>query len=337
MKRNLSYIGVLLLLAGLTWFFVFREPGTGFGRGEANFAVKDTNAISALFLSDMQGDAVKLTRKGKGWTLNDSMRPRPDAISFLLDALAQQVPDQPVPGGFHDAAVRELSTNGVKVEVYEGTEKTHCFYVAKNPGSNNVTYMLTEGAKRPFIVKVPLQGNVFLGVRYMTRLADWMDRHILFAEAPIEQVRVRYSDSTQYSFLLEKAAGDIKITGATVPTAPLNKQRADSYVRILEQVYCTGYEDRYLRRDSIIAYGRQLGSVVLQRKGLPADSMMVYFKPTDKGTKAVLKVGGDTFDFDAFFGLINGRSFLQISRRNAEKIFRSFQEFYTEDQPVAKP
>lgn len=337
MKRNLLYLGVLLLLGGLTWFFVFQEPGTGFGRGEANFAVKDTNAISALFLSDMQGNAVKLARNGSAWTLNDSMRPRPDAISFLLDALAQQVPDQPVPGGFHDAAVRELSTNGVKVEVYQGSEKTHCFYVAKNPGSNNVTYMLTEGAKRPFIVKVPLQGNVFLGVRYMTRLADWLDRHILYAESPIEHVEVRYADSAQYSFLLRNTGGAIQITGPSIPVKPLNRKRAESYLRLIDQLYCTGYEDRYLRRDSIIAHGRQLGSVVLQRKGLPSDSLMVYFKPTDKGTKAVLKVGGDEFDFDAFFGLINGRAFVQISRRTAEKIFRSFPEFYTEDSPLGKP
>lgn len=337
MKRNLLYLGVLLLLAGLTWFFVFREPGTGFSRGEAHFTVKDTNAVTALFLSDMQGNGVKLTRNGKAWTLNDSLRPRPDAISFLLDALAQQVPDQPVPGGFHDAAVRELSANGVKVEVYEGKDKTHCFYVAKNPGSNNVTYMLTEGAKRPFIVKVPLQGNVFLGVRYMTRLADWMDRHILFAEAPIEQVHVRYTDSAQYSFVLDNTGKDIQVSGASVPVTALNRKRAESYLRLLDQVYCTGYEDLYQRRDSIIAHGRQLGSVVVRRKGLPADSLMVYFKPTDKGTKAMLKVGADEFDFDAFFGLINGKSFLQISRRNAEKIFRSFPEFYTEDQPGAKP
>ena len=77
MKRNLLYLGVLLLLAGLTWFFVFREPRTGFNRGEAHFTVKDTNAVTALFLSDMQGNGVKLTRNGKAWTLNDSLRPRP--------------------------------------------------------------------------------------------------------------------------------------------------------------------------------------------------------------------------------------------------------------------
>ena len=331
MKRNGFYLLLLLVIAGLTYFFVFREPGDGFSRSEANFSVRDTAAVTAMFLSDMVGNSAKISREGSGWKLNDSFTARPDAVAFLLEALATQKPDQPVPSGFHDAAIRDLSANSAKIEVYQGKEKTHTFYVAKNPGYNNVTYMLTEGAKRPFIVKIPLRTNMFLGVRYLTRPADWRDRKILYTEGPIEEVQVSYRDSVQFSFTINNRSSQPAVSGNSTPATPLNLKRVQTYLGALNQVYCTGFEDRYLRKDSIIQHERQLGSITIRRQGGQQQQLTVFFKPRDKGTKGLMKVGGTEYDFDSFFGLLNGKDFLLISRKNVEKMFRSFPEFFEAD------
>lgn len=329
MKKNLLYLAVLIGLGWLAYELVFRENDVFFDKKEANFTIKDTASIEQLFLSDKYGSQVKLSRDGKAWKLNDTMTPRVDAIDYLLSSLAEQVADQPVPSGYHDGAIKELSTYGTKVEVYMKGKKSHTFYVAKNAGYGNVTYMLMEGAKRPYIVKIPARGNMFLGIRYFTRITDWRERRMLYADAPIEKVRVTYKDSIQYSFELETSLKEDKVLGQILPAQPLNKQRVEAYIRGLDKIYCTGFEDRFLGKDSIINYGLQLGTVEVMRKGQAKEQLIVYYKPTERGTKESMMLGGREYEAESFFGLLNGRDFLVMSRKNTEKIFRSFQEFYT--------
>ena len=337
MKKNLLYLAVLLGLAFAAYWFVFREDNQSFSKQEANFTVKDTASITKLFLSDMVGNCLKLERSENGWVLNDSMTAMTDAVKFLMASLVEQRADQPVPSGFHDAAILELSTNGTKVELYNKEEKTHTFYVAKNAGYGNVTYMLTEGAKRPYIVKIPVRGNMFLGVRYMTRVNDWRERKMLFADAPIETVNVAYKDSIHYSFAVNNTSTQPVVTGQAAPAMPLNVKRVNSYLNLLNSIYCTGFEDRFLGRDSIIKYGPQLGTIEVARKGVPTQRLIIYFKPTDKGSKSAINLNGKEYDFDAFLALWNNKDFVLLSRKTTEKLFRTYQEFYEQDAPPNNP
>lgn len=331
MKKNLLYLAVLLGLAFATYWFVFREDDQSFSKREANFTIKDTSLVTAIFLSDKVGGIVKLERSESEWQLNDSMTAMSDAVNFLLAGLSEQRADQPVPSGFHDAAIQELSSNGTKVEIYQKGKKTHVFYVAKNAGYGNVTYMLTEGATRPYIVKIPVRGNMFLGVRYMTRVNDWRERRMMYSTSPIESVRVIYKDSTHYSFNINNAQSNPEVSGQALQDKPLNTKRVTTYLNGLNTIYCTGFEDRYLGKDSIIQFGLQLGTIELNRKGQPAQTLTVYFKPIDKGTKGLVKMNGKEFDYDSFLGLWNQRDFVLLSRKTTEKMFRAFPEFFEQD------
>lgn len=336
MKKNLLYVGILIVLAGLTYFFVFRENDNNFDKSETNFTVKDINSIQTIFLASMQGDHVKISRKGEGWVLNDSMTVRQDAVDFLLDALEHQKADQPVPTGYHDAAIRELSTNATKVEIYNEDGKTHTFYVGRNPGYNNVTYMLNEGAKRPYIVKMPVQ-KIFLGVRYFTRTNEWRDHKILFDNAPIESVHVVFKDSTQYSYTVKGSGDQVEVTGNSLSANPLNKKRVNTYLGLLDKIYCTGFEDQYLFKDTILHQGRQMATITVNRKGISPQTLTVYFKPTDKGTKSAFKLGNEEYDIDSFLGLLNNKDFIMMSRKTVEKMIRSYPEFFEADAvPVSQ-
>jgi len=338
MKRNLFYLLILLLMAGLTYYVFFRDQSNSFELSETNFNVKDTADLQTIFLIDMQGQRVKIARSNRfynGWALNDTLPIRKDAVDFMLEALALQKAEQPVPSGYHDAAIRELSSNATKVELYTPKGKTHTFYVARNAGYGNVTYMLNEGAKRPYIVKLPMQ-NIFLGVRYYTRANDWRERRIMFNENPIETVNVAYKDSIQYSFTINFTQAQPSLQGPTTMSRPLNLKRVNTYRGVLDKLYCTGFEERYLGKDSIIQYGKQLGTVTIQRKNSPAESIILYFKLPDKGTKGLIEIGGVEYDYDSFFGLLNQHDFLVLSRKNVEKMLRTYPEFYEQDVE-AKP
>lgn len=329
MKKNLIYLFIFVLLAGLTYYFVFKQDGSDFSITEANFTVKDTSAITTIFLSSMKGESIKLNKTKTGWSLNDSLVPREESVSLLLATLWEQKASQPVALNIHDEAIKELSTNSTKVEIYEGEKLTRTFYVAKNTAANNLTYMLMEGAKRPYIVKFPFQ-NTFLGVRYMTQLSEWRTKQLLFAKSPIENIKIEFKDSVQHNF--EVIVTDtIAINGNSTFTTPLNINRAKAYVKFYEGLFCYGYEYGYIYQDTIVKNGLQVGTVTLKRKNIPTEKLTIYFKPKVQDTKGVIKVGGNEYDMNVYFGLLNNKDFISIDNIAVEKMFRTYKEFYEAD------
>ncbi|MCC7028836.1 MAG: DUF4340 domain-containing protein [Chitinophagaceae bacterium] len=327
MKKNLLYLAALLVLLVLTYYFVFREDNEAYSKSEANFTVEDTAAVKTIFLSNLRNENIKLNRTPAGWTLNDTLRPRPDAINALLRVMTLQQPEQPVTTSYHDNVVKDMSVNNTKVEIYTAKGKTHTFYVGKNPGPNNETYMLNENAKRPFVVKLPLQ-NTFAGVLYFNSVSEWRNKRIFEGATPVETVEVVYKDSVQYSYKLDNTGLRAVLTGNRQIATPLNYKRISDYLKLLDNLFCTGFEDTYIYKDSIIKSGRQLATVFIKRKEVPAQQMTFYFTPVSQGTKKAINIGGKEYDYDQFFGLLNQKDFVQLSRKTTEKILRSYPEFY---------
>ncbi len=327
MKKTLLYGLLVLLLGAATWYFIFKDTETAFAPSEANFTVASTNDIGIIYMTDLHNNAVKLTRKENTWTLNDSLIPRPDALQLLLEALTKQRPQQPVAAGYHDAAVRELSANSTKVEIYspEG-KKTHTFFVAKNPGYNNVSYMLTEGAKRPFIVDIPLR-HLFLGLRYFTDVNEWKTKQLFLGEAPIERVSVTYVDSTQHSFSLTATNNGYAISGQTPPSTPLNTQRVQQYIGLYQKIYCMGYETEMHGQEELLN-GRALATVRVKRQGRNEESLSIYFRPVNKRTKSAVRIGQGEYDANTFIALYQNNNLMVLSRKQVNNMMRYFSEFY---------
>ncbi|MEZ5045673.1 MAG: DUF4340 domain-containing protein [Chitinophagaceae bacterium] len=324
MKRNVLYLIILVLLSVIVYFLYIKKEASPYSKNEANFTVEDTAKISQIELLDMQGHYIKLQRTTQGWTLNDSLTPRPDAIQSILETLHLQAPEQTVPASYHDNVIKALSGQHIKVKIFDGEKLTHSFYVAQYPGVNNATYMLNENAQQPFIVKKPLS-NDFLGVRFFTSLQDWRDKRLFYSTEDIEKVKVQYTDSLQYSFTL--LANNNSVQNDLGNAQPANAKFVQSYIQSLSKIYCIGFENTNMQKDSIIHYGKSLATVTIKHKNEPSHILTLYFRPIDKGTKAQIKIDGRNYDFDSFFGYYDQKDFVLINRKTAEKILRSYPEF----------
>ena len=329
MKKNLLYLSILVVLSGLTYYFVFTDRANEFSSKEANFTIKDTANITTIFLSSMKDENIKLDRIENAWKLNDSLIPRMDAVNLLLATLYEQKVSNPVSLNVHDEAIKELSANSTKVEIYLKGKKEAVFYVAKNQAANNLTYMLMEGAKRPFIIKLPLQ-NTFVGIRYMTGLSQWRTNQLFFSPNPVEKIDVVYKDSTQYNFTVYNK-DSLMLESAYKTTNPLNRKRLNTYVGFYEKLYCYGFESSYIFKDSIIKTGRQLGTVSFKRKNGKIETLSIYFKPKSQDTKSIITIENVAYDFNIFYGLLNKQDFLSIDKESVEKMFRTNKEFYELD------
>ncbi|GBL36275.1 hypothetical protein EMGBS15_18700 [Filimonas sp.] len=257
-------------------------------------------------------------------------------VKDLLEALHDQGPLQPVRLASHDQVIKDMSTNNTKVEVYTDKGKTHTFYVSKVTAPNNLTYMLTEGAQRPYIVKLPLQ-NIFLGLRYSTDMKDWRSKKIMRAKADeIEMIDVAYKDSSQYSFHLVHEKGKTPLVTGNLPSIkPLNVKRVYSYLRLWDSIYCLGYEARNRIKDTILTNGKEVATVRMKKQNKPVQTLTIFFKPVSKGTKGVLKVGNTDYDFDVFIGYLNKTDMVVITRNFAQIMLRSYPEFFEAEAPVS--
>lgn len=336
MKKNLLYLFILLLLAFLTYYFVFREDKPSFGRQEDNFTVAHPEEITQIRMSNLQDEVVTLRKVQDQWVANDSFEVIQSRVDDLLDALARQRAIQPVRLGSHDEVIKEMSTEHVKVEVFGPDGITNVFYVDKKPAPNNLTYMLTEGAKRPYIVKIPVH-NYFLGVRYSAKINEWRTRRIMHARAAeIAAVEVNYLDSVQYSFRLQIPEGAAPvIQGKNPVNKPLNPRRVQAYLQVWDSIFCYGFEKRTPVSDTLFTKGKQLAKVTLQTRDGKVQEIALYFKPVTKGSKAFLVVGKQTFDFDLFMGFLNKRDLVVLPRNFTQAMLRSYPEFFEHDSVPA--
>lgn len=334
MKKNLLYLCLLLALGAATWYFVFKDHTPTYSKKEANFTVEDTASIQSIFLSDLNNNKIKLTRSKDGWVLNDSMKPRPDAVEGLLMVLSKQYPEKPVPAAAHDEAIRELSSKSTKVEIYTGEGLEHTFYVDQIATRDNLTIMLTEGATRPYVVTLPMDNN-FVGRRYFTSLSEWRSRQILDGSTPVESVDIAFTDSSQFSFHLNVIADtQYQMTGNFPVSKALNTRRVRSYLKFLDQIFCMGFETSYMYKDSIVQQTQPFATLRVQRKGHAAETLSLFFKPASHDTKEELLHKGIRYDSNFFFGWLNNRDFLQLNRKTVETLLRRYHEFYEENVPV---
>lgn len=330
MRKNIIYLLIVSVLAFATYWFVFREDGQSFSQSEANFTVSDTSKISKIFMTDIQGNTVTLSRKDKEWLLDNKYIANWDMVNLLLTALKNQKPEQPVPANYHDKVVKDLATSHVKVEVYEADELTHKFYVGKDPAPNNLTYMLTQDAKRPFIVRFPFE-NAFLGIRYNTNSETWRSKQIFYRNAPIEYVDVKYKDSVQYSFKVVQQGDKLAVSGNRTFTEPMNEKRVKSFLGFMDKLFCVAYENKNTEKEKILSKGREMGTFHIKRKNHDEEKAVIYFRPADKGTRAPIVLNGVEYDNEYFYGYINDTDFINVSSVVIQKMFRTLPEFFEAD------
>lgn len=328
MKKNIVYLLILVVLGILTYVFVFTDDSaTIWQANETNFTIKDTHAVTKIFITSMREPSITLTRDNYQWRLNDSFRANNATVNLLLEAFALQQTAYPVSVSEHDKVVKALSTDHAKVEVYTANIKIKTFYVGKFPAANNSTYMLMEGDKRPYVVTVPVQ-NIFVGIRYITQPSKWRSNQILFsANAPIEKVDVYYPDSSQYNYSVINSDTP-SVSGQMQIAAPLNVSWLKNYIANFDQMYCYGFEDQFIYKDTIIARGQKLGSLQVQRKGQKPETLVIYYKPNAQDTKGYTKVNGKLYDYNVFYGLLNNKDFISIDRDAVLKMFRSYPDFF---------
>ena len=181
MHANLRILYVLVALttvtAGVWWF-----QG---GKGELSdvagteFGVADTSLVDKIFIADMDGGQVTLTRpeQGRLWDLNGKYKAREDAVKLLLKTFRRASVQGPVADAAQPNVIRLLSARGKKVEIYQGGDRpVKTWYVGTATPSHTGTYMVLETPEgrgaQPYVVH--MEGFTgYLSTRFFTSEREW--------------------------------------------------------------------------------------------------------------------------------------------------------------------
>lgn len=203
MKKYRTGIVLVLLLALVAAFLGLNRSRSTMSANDSDFSIRDTSTVTRFFLADRDGNSVDIQRYTEGWVMNGEMPVRKEGVEQFLTTMLRLAVSSPVAKSAHDNVVKRLAATGVKVEIYQKVYRvdlpgnirlfpheklTRTFYVGDATQDNLGTYMMLEGAERPYITYIPgFRG--FVSVRFSPRVRDWRD-HTIFKTRLVDIARV---------------------------------------------------------------------------------------------------------------------------------------------------
>jgi len=218
MKKNKLGFIIVILLAAIAISLVLSDKNSTIWGEDTNFAVKDTANIVKIYMVDKNNRSVVFDRTDKGWMLNENLKAHKKNVNMLLKTIKSLDVKYPVPQKSFNTVVKLLAGSSVKVEIYKNdyyinigqlqlfpyVKKARVYYVGAATMDNMGSYMIMEGAERPYVVTMPgFRG--FVSARFTTNEQDWQS-HAIFRipYKNIQEIKVERVFDPQSSFQIRK-------------------------------------------------------------------------------------------------------------------------------------
>lgn len=335
MKKNKSLIIVLIILiAAAAWFVITKKDST-LNNELTDFAIADTNSITKIFLADKRGGEITLTKQQNGkWLVNGKAAARPDGISLLLYTINTVEVRSPVGRSNYNRIIKNLSANGVKVEVYQNDQLSKTYYVGGPTQDQLGTEMYLENSSVPFITHIP-GFNGFLTPRYFTNYYEWIDRtvfnynpesiaqlSILNKEDKNGTFSIKYNDASKTYELFD--ANNTLLTDA-------NPKKVEGYLSFYNNLSYESsvYEIRPELYDSIKTVGSFI-DIDIVTKDNKKQHAAFYRKPRSNRALGQVTTEGQTapYDLDRIYTLLDKDTMFLITQYELyNRLFKNTVEF----------
>lgn len=201
MKNKTLFYGLLfIVLAIIAIWMVWSDSKSTLKEEDVAFFVTDTASIDQLFFADRKGNKSTLKRKNGFWWVNDKYLVREDAIKTMLSTLYRVRVKNPVPRSAYDGVIRDLSTLGVKTEIYMKGQKVRTIYVGNYTPDMTGTFMKLEESDLPYVVYIP-GFNGYLSPRFFADEQLWRDNSLIrIAPEGIKSIQISWTDTPSYNF-----------------------------------------------------------------------------------------------------------------------------------------
>ncbi len=338
--KKIIYTGIgILLLLSLYWIFK-GDKETTISKKEANFAVRDTANITKIFLADKAGHSVLLTRNenGKGWTVDHSKPANQDVMNLFLENLTLLKVKAPVAKSRRKTVFKSMAATAVKVEIYgikyhlklSGNlkffpyeTKTNVYYVGGPTPNNHGSYMLMEGAERPFVVHI-LGMNGYVSPLFTPLAYKWRSHTIFHTRfQDIASVKVEFPKQEDASFEVLNKDGEFVLkslkTGKVLPAYDTLKMY--NFVTAFADVRFEAFRNDLPEKDSILQTTPEHIITLTDRKH--QSYQVKTFASPDLRNRPEDPSNPMTFDVDRMYAEVNrGEDFVLIQYYVFDKLIR---------------
>lgn len=223
MKKKRIYLISAAVLLAVCLVLVLFKTGVIHGKNSMPksdiFAVKDTASITKVFIADMNGEHVLLSKRDNQWYVQDSILAMPSKINDLLSTINNITLQHVVAKTAQSNIIKAMSVNSVKVEIYQTAPKFTIFglkfftkerlvktyYMGSATMDNVSNFAILEGFDEPCIVHIPgFRG--FLTPTYSFKEIDWYNCDLFSTKITrIKTLEVQDYEHPEESFIVEKA------------------------------------------------------------------------------------------------------------------------------------
>lgn len=334
MKSLMIWLAAFLLLGAATWYTRSQGADAATARlnAERTFAVTKVDQIGKIFMAHRNGSTVTLERQGQRWRYNGQFWARPNAMDNLLDAIRRiEMKYKPAQAAVPQM-VRDLASNGIKVEIYDRNERLlRAYYVGGATPDERGTYLINEGFEQPYVAHLPgWEGN--LRFRYSLQGEEWRDKTVFQVDpGAIAKVEIAYPKQKNLSFRLQRQAGAFVVEPFydITPQRPGDPvaARVNAYLQGFTQLQAEGFENTNPSRDSI----RQLTPFcIITVQDQQGDSHQARLFPIVQGPMEDPKTGQllGRQTVERYFLDLDNRDFFLVQDRVFRRVLRPYDYFF---------
>lgn len=345
MKKNLVYIIVAIVLAGIVGYLVYQENNKYAVGDDQNFSTANVDDLERIYLAGKDGRTIKLDRHDDYWVVNDSFKAMQAKVDLLLSTLKGLTIYSPVPDAATDNAIKELATHALKVELYTDADGKpfKVYFLGKPNQSQESNHMLMQidgkSARKPYLVHIPgFVGD--LQTRFLLNTTDWRDLSVFtYKLDEIKEVNFVYNEFPEASFKLTIEGKD-KYTlqhpsnNTPAPDALLFKAGITKFLDSFSDLNAESVENEFIYKDSVLN-DPKFATLTLKGKDGSTEEMVMYQMHANRRTKALYDQGGNpiAFDPDHYYALFNnGGDFGIVQQYVFGKVLRKYEDFILKDK-----
>jgi len=322
-KNTYIILAIILLLIVLLWQIKFKNSNSSLAY---DFAVTDTASITKIFIVDLKGESITLDRMENNWQINNRYKVRNNAMHIILKTIKNISVQRPVPESSYNRVIKDLATNGVKIEIYQNLNKkpTKTYTIGNNTADHTGTYMLLENQEQPYIMHI-IGFNGIMGPRYGLQGQEvnsiiWRDKNIFNLNAKgiisITLINERGQDS---SFTLKNEDGNLLLFNNQKKEVKAQQEALFTYLNLFQNINCETFKQESVRAK--LEESKKLYALIVAHQN-GVDSLIIY-QMRDKDSP---KTEAEKYTVERMYATLNSGDVMLIQNYVFNKLLITIDE-----------
>jgi hypothetical protein len=339
MKKFIPHIIVFIcLIAGVSYFVYEYSPST-LEKKESDFAVRNMDDVTRIRLTDLKGNLVELTKKGKKWIVNGQYDVNDMTKDLLFTAMQKVEVKYRSPENSEKYVMKDMADEHNKCEIYfNGEDKpSKVYYIGGPTADGKGTYMIMERngqmAAHSYVTYIP-GINAYLTTRYFPSLEDWRSIWVYRDnDRTIQFLKVYYNREKQKSFEITRVAADsfVIINSDGLVLKQPKQKFIHQYLNFYDGLPLETFKNRDTAARDTIVPTEPFCTITLKRVDKTESTVILYYIPVNEQTHVQFDDEGRKllYDIEHYLMLFNDKKdFGMVQFYTWGKVLRSYDDFF---------